>query len=87
MADINLDAHNDGVRMTWPRAAVLSIALIIGGGTWASVGFQLEAMRKEQADFRNEVKDLRAEVRELRDAYLTSMPVPPKTDRQGRILK
>jgi len=87
VADINLDAHNDGVRMTWPRAAVLSIALLIGGGTWASVGFQLEAMRREQADFRLEVKDLRHEVRELREAYLLSTPVPPRVDAKGRLLR
>lgn len=87
MADINLNGNTDGVRMTWPRAAVLAIALIAAGGTWASVRMQLTSVEESQSETREEVKALRAEVRELRDAYLLSAPQPPRIDNKGRILK
>lgn len=87
MADINLNGQNDGVRMTWPRAAVLAIALIAAGGTWASVKMQLTQVQASQKETREEVQALRSEVRELRDAYLLAAPEPPRIDRRGRILK
>lgn len=87
MADINLNGNNDGVRMTWPRAAVLAIALIAAGGTWASVKLQLTSVQESQRETRAEVQALRSEVRELRDAYLLSTAPPPRIDAKGRILK
>lgn len=87
MGDINLNGDSDGVRMTWPRAAILAIALIAAGGTWASVKLQLTAVQESQRQTREEVQALRTEVRELRDAYLLSAPQPPRIDKQGRLLK
>lgn len=87
MPDINLNGSGDGVRMTWPRAAFIASVLLVCGGTWAGVGFQLAAMQDSEKETRAEVQELRADFKDLRDAYLMSVAPPPKVDAKGRILK
>ncbi len=87
MPDINLNGSGDGVRMTWPRAAVLAISLLVAGGTWAGIGFQIRDLQLAQAKTDEKINKLTGAVEDLTRASLLSAPPPPRVDSQGRILK
>ena len=87
MGDINLNGNSDGVRMTWPRAAVLAIALAVAGGTWARVEMRLSSVQDQQDRTSAQLEQLNKTVSQIRDAYLLSQVPPPRVDEQGRILK
>ncbi len=87
VGDINLNGSNDGVRMTWPRAAVLAIALLVAGGTWAGIGFQRRDRQRAQEATDRKIDKLTGAVDDLTRASLLATPQPPRIDSQGRILK
>ena len=87
MPDINLDAHGDGIRMTWPRAAILAIALLVAGGTWARVELRMSELTRGQEQARSDMRELTRKVEELnRTVMLRDLP-PVQIDSRGRILQ